>query len=151
MSVTAIDPTRIDEELEEGLCLHAVYDDVDALAGAIRDLVEADLGLPINVSGLLDEVQGCCRSAGITRHSVEQSLGIRGRAELLPRPATVELNSLCGHGLVGFNLIEAVVGHVRTARLGVEQAALLLARPCQCGCFNPTRATQILERVRTGD
>jgi hypothetical protein len=150
LSLTAIDPTRIDEELEGGFCLHAVYDDVESLAGAVRDLVEADLGLPIDVSGPLEEVQRCCRQAGIERHSVEQSLGTRGRVDRLPRPETVELNSLCGHGLVGFNLIEAVMGHVKTARLSVEEAALLLARPCQCGCFNPTRAARVLERVRTG-
>ncbi len=106
-SVTAIDLTRIEEELEEGFCLHAVFDDVEALAGAVRDLVEADLGLPINVSGPLAEVESCCRRAGITRHSVEQSLGTRGRVDRLPRPEVVELNSLCGHGLVGHNLIEA--------------------------------------------
>jgi hypothetical protein len=149
-SLKAIDPRRIDEELEHGFCLHAVYDDVEAVAGAVRDLVEADLGLPINISGPLEDVQSCCRRAGITRHSVEQSLGTRGRVERLPRPETIELNSLCGHGLVGFNLIEAAVGHVRSARMSVGEAALLLARPCQCGCFNPTRAAQILERVRTG-
>jgi hypothetical protein len=149
-SVTAIDPTRIEEELEGGICLHAVYDNVEAVAGAVRDLVEADLGLPINVSGPLAEVQDCCRRAGITRHSVEQSLGTKGRVERLPRPEVVELNSLCGHGLVGYGLIDAVISQVRTARIGVEEAARLLARPCQCGCFNPTRAGEILERVRTG-
>jgi hypothetical protein len=149
-SVTAIDLTRIEEELEGGYCLHAVYDNVEAVAGAVRDLVEADLGLPINISGPLAEVQTCCREAGITRHSVEQSLGTRGRVDRLPRPEVVELNSLCGHGLVGFNLIESVIGQVRTARMTIEEAARLLARPCQCGCFNPTRAGQVLERVRTG-
>jgi hypothetical protein len=95
-------------------------------------------------------VQRCCREAGITRHSVEQSLGVKGRLEKLPRPEVVELNSLCGHGLVGYNLIEAVIGQVRTARMTIEEAARLLARPCQCGCFNPTRAGEVLERVRTG-
>jgi hypothetical protein len=149
-SVTAIDLTRIEEELEDGYCLHAVYDNVEAVACAVRDLVEADLGLPINISGPLAEVQGCCKQAGISRHSVEQSLGVSGRLDELPRPEVVELNSLCGHGLVGYNLIEAVIGHVRTARIGIEEAARLLARPCQCGCFNPTRASQVLERVRTG-
>ena len=149
-SVTAIDPARIEEELEEGICLHAVYDNVEAVAGAVRDLVEADLGLPINISGPLAEVQTCCRQAGITRHSVEQSLGTKGRVDRLPRPEIVELNSLCGHGLVGYGLIEAVIAHVRTARISVEEASRLLARPCQCGCFNPTRASQVLERVRTG-
>jgi hypothetical protein len=51
---------------------------------------------------------------------------------------------------VGYDLIEAVVGHVKTARISVDEAARLLARPCQCGCFNPTRAGHVLERVRTG-
>jgi hypothetical protein len=149
-ATTAIDLSRIEEELEDGICLHAVYDDVEAVAGAVRDLVEADLGLPINISGPLDEVERCCRRAGITRHSVEQSLGTRGRLDRLPRAEVVELNSLCGHGLVGYNLIEAVLAQLRTARIGVEEAARLLARPCQCGCFNPTRAGQVLERLRTG-
>ena len=125
-SVTAIDLTRIEEELEEGFCLHAVYDEVEALAGAVRDLVEADLGLPINVSGPLAEVQSCCGRAGITRHSVEQSLGTRGRLDRLPRPEVVELNSLCGHGLVGYNLIESVLAHVRGANLRGAEAARLI-------------------------
>lgn len=38
-SVTAIDLTRIEEELEGGIFLHAVHDDVEAVAGEVLERV----------------------------------------------------------------------------------------------------------------
>ena len=145
-----IEPDRIDEELEDHLCLHATYDNLEAVSAAVQDLVDADLGLPINISGPLEEVQECCQRAGITRHSVEQSLGTKGAVERLPPPHVVELNALCGHGLVGYNLIKMVIDAIRTERVSMDEGVRLLSRPCQCGVYNLTRARQILTRVRTG-
>lgn len=150
-SLWAIDPTRIAEELaDDGICIHATYDTRAAVAAVVDDLVRADLGLPINVSGPLPEVQQCCREAGIRRHSVESSLGTRGATDRLPPSNVVELNALCGHGLVGYGLIEQTMQYVRTDRMTVDEAARFLARPCQCGVFNLTRAREILRRARPG-
>ncbi len=109
---------------------------------------EADLGIPINISGLLEEVSECCKKAGLERHSTEQSLGIFGRKDGLPPREMVELNSMCGHGMVSFNLIKKVADEVKVGRMTSEQGAYHLAKPCECGAFNPTRARQVLEALR---
>ena len=126
----------------------AVFADVDSLCAVIADLVSADLGISITVSGLLDEVQGCCGRHGFSRHSAEHSLGIRGRTELLPRRAVMELQTMCGHGMVSFNFIQKMIDWVKLGRATPVEAARYLARPCECGVFNPVRAEMLLEEAR---
>ena len=148
MAMRRVDVRRLQEEMHGQIGITAVFDTEEALASAIAELKEADLGIPINVSGLLESVQRCCRKAGITRHSVEQSLGTFGRTEKLPPKELVEINSLCGHGMVSFNLIKKVSDEVKLGRLTPEEGAYLLAKPCECGAFNPTRARHVLEALR---
>lgn len=148
-AVVAIDPTRIEEELQDEICIHATYDNVEAVEAVVADLVEADLGIPINISGPFAEVQACCRAAGISRHSVEQSLGVRGAVDRLPARDVLELNAQCGHGLVAYNLIDTTIKYVKSGRMTPAEGARHLARPCQCGVFNLSRAQQILERHRS--
>ncbi|MBU2647390.1 hypothetical protein KKI24_21970 [bacterium] len=147
-SLRGIDPRRMAEEMEDSIALTAVYGDVETLGSVIKALVAADLGISINISGLMDDVQQCCRDAGITRHSAEQSLGIFGRTELLPSREVLEINTLCGHGLVSFNLIQKVLTEIKLDRMSPEEGAYQLARPCQCGVFNLQRAQQLLESMR---
>jgi len=139
---------RIEQELENKIGLTATYDNLSALAAVITELKQADLGISINVSGLLQEVKVCCRKNGLQRHSTEQSLGVFGKTEMLPSWPIVEINSLCGHGMVSFNLIKKVVDEVKTERMTPQEGAFQLAKPCECGAFNPTRATQLLEKLR---
>ncbi|RJP15665.1 MAG: hypothetical protein C4520_19780 [Candidatus Abyssobacteria bacterium SURF_5] len=148
MAMRRVDPRRLKEEMQDQIGITAVFDNPDSLASAIAELKEADLGIPINVSGLLEQVKECCGKAGITRHSVEQSLGIFGKKEKLPPPEIVEINTLCGHGMVSFNLIKKVADEVKLGRMTPEQGAYLLAKPCECGAFNPVRARQVLEALR---
>ncbi len=108
---------------------------------------QADLGISITVSGLLEEVQTCCRKGGIERHSVEHSLGIWGAKDRLPEREILEVNTLCGHGLVSFNLIRKMVEYVRLRRLTAKEAARTLAKCCECGVFNPVRAEQLLVKM----
>jgi len=143
-----IDPRHIQEEMSRKIGMTATFDNPEALAGVIRELKEADLGISINVSGLLDEVKACCNDVGMERHSAEQSLGVFGNTHLLPRWPVVEINALCGHGLVSFNLISKVVDEVKSERMTPGDGAYHLAKPCQCGAFNPTRARLVLEQLR---
>jgi hypothetical protein len=55
---------------------------------------------------------------------------------------------MCGHGMVSFNLIKKVIEEVKLNRMTPEQGAYHLAKPCECGAFNPTRAHQMLEALR---
>jgi hypothetical protein len=143
-----VDPRRIQQEMEEKIGLEATFDNIGAVASVISELKEADLGISINVSGLLEEVNRCCQKEGFQRHSTEQSLGVFGKTEMLPPWPIVEMNSLCGHGLLSFNLIKKIVDEVKTERMTPQEGAYQLAKPCECGAFNPTRAKHLLEELR---
>jgi len=53
---------------------------------------------------------------------------------------------MCGHGMVSFGLIRKMIEQVRMRRRTPRQAALLMARCCECGAFNPARAEALLTR-----
>ncbi len=148
MAMRRVDARRIEEEMKDEIGITATYDNVEAVASVIAELKEADLGVPINVSGLFEEVKECCEKAGLKRHSVEQSLGVFGRKDRLPPRELVEMNSMCGHGMVSFNLIKKIIDEVKLGRMTPEQGAYHLAKPCECGAFNPTRAKELLEALR---
>jgi len=129
----------------------ATFDSLEAVCAFLTDLKEADLGLSINVTGLLDQVEKCCQGSGIVRHSVEQSLDIMGRADRLPEESTLEISTMCGHGMVSFNLIRHMVDLAKRGKFTSRQAAQILAKPCICGCFNLSRAERLLEKMRGAD
>lgn len=139
---------RLIADLEEGTVAAAVFTDLDTLEKVIRELIQADLGICINITGLLDEVQECCRKTGITRHSAEHSLGVWGAKDRLPEREVLEFNTMCGHGMVSFNLVRKMIEQVRMRRLTPKRAALMMAKCCECGAFNPARAEALLERMQ---
>ena len=124
--------------------VHAVYDNSAAVVQVLKELKEADLGLSVVVSGILDSVNDCCQKAGLKRHTVEFSLGIWGKTEKLPSNDILEVTTMCGHGLVPTNLVESLVEDIKNGRKKPEDAAKELAVHCCCGIFNPTRATKLL-------
>ena len=136
---------------EDGAGALAVFTDLDTLRKVVEELIRADLGISINISGLLEEVRECCRRAGIKRHSVEHSLGLWGARDRLPEREVLEFNTLCGHGMVSFNLIRKMIDYVKLRRLTPKKAATIMARCCECGAFNPARAETLLEKIRKGE
>ncbi|MCJ7705106.1 MAG: hypothetical protein MUO28_06155 [Desulfobacterales bacterium] len=135
----------------DGAGAAAVFTDLDTLQKVVEELIRVDLGISINISGLLDEVQAGCRRAGIERHSAEHSLGFWGAKDRLPEREILEFNTLCGHGMVSFNLIRKMIEYVKLRRLTPKKAARIMAKCCECGVFNPTRAEMLLEKIRKGD
>ncbi len=133
--------------LGDGAGAAAVFTDLDTLQRVISELIEADLGVSINVSGLLDGVQQCCRSNGTERHSVEQSLGFWGARDRLPEREILAFNTLCGHGLVSFNLIRKMIEHVKMRRMTPREAAKIMGKCCECAVFNTVRAEHLLEKM----
>ncbi len=55
---------------------------------------------------------------------------------------------MCGHGMVSFSFIRKMIDYVKLGRLTPKEAAKMLAKCCECGAFNPSRAEALLERVR---
>ncbi len=137
--------------LSEGAGTTAVFTDIDTVQKVIEELIKADLGISINISGLLDEVRECCHKAGITRHSAEHSLGFWGARERLPEREVLEINTLCGHGMISFNFIRKMIEYVKLRRLSPKKAARIMAKSCECGAFNPLRAEELLENIRKGE
>ena len=127
--------------------IHAVFDDLESAKKVLREVLEADLGLSVVVSGLFENAADCCRSAGIQYHSIEHSLGIWGKRELLPDDRTLQILTMCGHGLVSANLIQTLAAEVRDGKKSAEEAAEGLARLCLCGIFNTRRAAVIINEI----
>jgi len=143
------DYQEIIDNMEDSGGATVVFDNLPALQGAIKALKEADLGISINVSGSIDDVHEACLSAGIVRHAVEHSLGVIGRREKLPPSSHMEIHTLCGHAMVSFNIIKKMIDYVKLGKLTPREAAEILAKPCECGAFNPKRAEEVLEQLRT--
>jgi hypothetical protein len=135
----------------DGAGAAAVFTDLDTLQKVVEELIRADLGVSINISGLMDEVQQCCRRIGLERHSAEHSLGFWGAKDRLPERQILEFNTMCGHGLVSFNFIRKMIEYVKLKRLTPKKAATLMAKCCECGAFNPVRAEMLLEKVKKGE
>jgi hypothetical protein len=142
-----VDIHELIDNLRDGLGAAAVFTDLDTLQKVISELIEAELGISINVSGLLNGVQECCRSNDTERHSVEQSLGFWGARDLLPEREILAFNTLCGHGLVSFNLIRKMIEHVKMRLLTPKKAAIIMGKCCECAVFNTLRAEQLLEKM----
>jgi hypothetical protein len=124
----------------------AVFDDPAKIAGFLQDLKHADLGLSINISGPLQKARECAAEAGITRHSVEYSLGFFGQTDRLADRRCLELSTMCGHGMLSFNLVRKLLEWVKQGRRTPDQAAATMARFCSCGVFNTTRACRLLRQ-----
>jgi hypothetical protein len=128
----------------------AVFDDADNVVAFVRELKQADLGLSINISADLDKARECARRAGIERHSVEYSLGFFGQTDRMADRHTLELSTMCGHGMLSFNFVRKLVEWVKQGRRTPEQASATLSRFCSCGVFNPTRACRLFEESKKG-
>jgi len=145
------DPVKINEVIEgidKPTTAAAVFDNLGSVKNLIKELKEADLGLSINISALTEDAHQCCKAAGLTRHSVEYSLGFRGKLDKLPDRQVLELTTMCGHGMISAHLAKKLIDWVKEGRRTPEEATRYMARFCSCGVFNPVRAKQLLERTR---
>jgi hypothetical protein len=133
--------------LKDGATSGAVFTNLETLEKVVKELVEADLGISINISGLLEGAHECCGKSGIVRHSVEQSLGFWGSKDKLPERDVLEINTLCGHGMVSFNLIRKMMENVRMRKLTPQEAAKIMGKCCECAVFNTNRAEKLLSKI----
>lgn len=134
----------VEDIIVENELVHGVFRSAEKVIAVLKDLKEADLGLSVTVSGLTHRTEQCCAKAELTPHTIVQSLGVEGRLEMLPDERVMRIATMCGHGLVSFNLILDLAAKVKRGSLTAEKAGEILAKPCICGVFNPKRATEII-------
>ena len=125
---------------------HAVYTSKEAVAGVLKELKEADLGISIVVSGIFDEVFDACKGVGIEPHTVNMSLGTWGRTQLLPEGPVLELSTMCGHAMISRRLVETMIDLVKKGVKTPEEAAVEFGKQCTCNIFNTVRAAEIIRR-----
>jgi hypothetical protein len=61
---------------------------------------------------------------------------------------TLEISTMCGHGMLSASFVRKIVEWVRQGRRSPEQASATLARFCSCGVFNPARACRLLQKAK---
>jgi hypothetical protein len=142
-----LDHEQVIAEIEGHTTVAAVFDNYTAVENFVEELQAADLGISINISAPIDEAKRCCDDAGIVRHSVEYSVGFSGRVDKLPDATTLELSTMCGHGMIAANFAKKMLDWVREDRRTPEEAARYMARFCSCGVFNIVRAERIMKRA----
>jgi len=130
--------------VNEPTVVSAVFDNKEALEAFLSEVKAEDLGLSVNISSLTGRAREVAQQAGITRHSVEYSLGFFGALDKLPDRATLTLSTMCGHGMVSFSLAKKMIDWVKGGRRTAKDASTYMARFCTCGIFNTTRSCRIL-------
>ncbi|MFC1958074.1 hypothetical protein ACFLVQ_00715 [Chloroflexota bacterium] len=130
---------------EKATWAHIVFDDMGNMAKFLKEVVREDMGLSVIISGLHDETERMCRDTGIKRHTVQHSLGVWGKTDMLPHPKILEVTTMCGHGMISFNMVRRMAQEVRSGKISLEQAANELGRPCSCGVFNTTRTKALIQ------
>jgi hypothetical protein len=139
--------TVIYKGIRDASIVHFAFTDKEIVKRVLGDLKEAQLGISVVVSGLVDVIDQLCRQVGLKMHTVEFSGGIHGKLGLLPERTILEITTMCGHGMVASSLVKEMVRQVRKGKKTIPEAAGELAKPCQCGIFNPKRAEIVLERI----
>ncbi|MGQ9676006.1 MAG: hypothetical protein ACUVX1_10115 [Chloroflexota bacterium] len=136
------------DQIRDTSIVHFVFTDKATVGQVLKDLAKAELGPSVVVSGCIDDIDELCKAAGINpMHTVEYSGGIHGKLDLLHDEPVLEITTMCGHGLVAGNLVKEMVRQVKSGKKTLQEAGVELARPCQCGVFNPKRAEKLLEKL----
>ncbi len=145
--LAGLDLEEYAKSLDNSYGIIATFADRSSVLGVLKKMKEADLGISVVVSGLIDEVKEIAGEAGLVPHTALLSLGTHGKKSLLPEEGTREIVTMCGHSLVASGLVRSVARKVRAGEQTPAQGALQLTRPCTCGIFNTKRCETLLEKM----
>jgi len=142
-----LDPKAYAQTLDKAYGVACCFSSKESIKGVLKKLKEANTGISIVVSGLIDEIAAIGKEIGLKPHTAFLSLGIHGKKSLLPEDKVLEITTMCGHGMVASRLTEAVMKKVKSGKMTPEKAADLLAQPCPCGIFNTVRCAELLKQI----
>ncbi len=159
--VAGLKPDEYVETLDHSYGIISSFDDREKVKGVLKKAKEANVGISMVVSGLIEDVVEIARECGLQPHTALLSLGVFGKTEKLPGEVTtpalndegapdndvLEMVTMCGHSLVAANLVKDVIERVKSGKMSPGDAAVVIARPCTCGIFNVTRCARKLEEI----
>lgn len=126
---------------------HAVYNSIDKVKVVLESIAEADLGISIVVSGIMDSIIETCKQLNNTPHAANMSLGIWGKTELLPDEGILDICTMCGHGILSSKLVEKQIHLIKIGKLKIQDAVIELGKQCTCNIFNTKRAHMLMEKI----
>lgn len=144
---SGVDPEQVLGSIKDGARVFSVFSNREKLKEALSRIKEADEGISIVVSGLIDRVRKISDEVGLKPHMANLSLGVHGNTDRLPPPDIRQFTTMCGHGVVSPGLVRNVIRKVKTGKVSAFEGSLLLAKPCACGIFNPHRSEELLKEM----
>ncbi|MFB0508792.1 MAG: hypothetical protein ACETWT_18890 [Thermodesulfobacteriota bacterium] len=144
---SGVSPDEVLDSIKDGARVYCTFNSREKLKEALIRLKEADEGISIMVSGLIDRVRELTSEIGLNPHTINLSLGIHGRTDRLPPPDIRQFITMCGHGMVSPDLVRDVIRKVETEKLSCWEGSLILAAPCTCGIYNPHRSAELLKEL----
>lgn len=141
-----IDPEEILAKVSNNTIVEAAFDSREKVVAVMRDLIKADLGCSVVISGLSDVVDEIAREVGLPGvHTREWSLGVHGRTEKLPDVKIMEFTTMCGHGMVSRELVPRMLIDVKKGRRTAREASIEMGKCCSCGNYNINRSIELIE------
>lgn len=144
---SGVSPDEVLNSIKDGARVYCTFNNREKLKDSLIRLKEADEGISIMVSGLIDRVREIASEIGLNPHTINLSLGIHGRTDRLPPPDIRQFTTMCGHGMVSPNLVRDVIRKVKTGKLSCLEGSVTLAAPCTCGIYNPHRSEELLREL----
>jgi hypothetical protein len=144
---SGVSPDEVLQSIKDGARIYSVFNTRDKLKNALVRLKEADEGISVVVSGLIDRVREITREIGLNPHTINLSLGVHGRTDRLAPPDIRQFTTMCGHGMVSPGLVRDVIRRIKIGKLNTWEGSLILAGPCTCGIYNPCRSQEMLKEL----
>ncbi len=144
---SGVTPEHVLDSISEGCRVFTVFNSRDKLRELLKRFKEADQGISIVVSGLIDKVRAIGAEVGLEPHTINLSLGIHGATDKLPPADIRQFTTMCGHAMIAPGLVEDTLRKVKTGKIDSWNGSLLLAKPCACGIYNPYRSQELLEEI----
>lgn len=145
---SGVQPDEVLDSIKEGCRVFTVFESKEKIKKLLVRFKDADQGISIVVSGLIDKMRIVAAEVGLNPHTINLSLGVQGNTDTLPPADIRQFTTMCGHGMVSPMLIRDVIRKVKTNKTTAWDASLTLAKPCSCGIYNPYRSQELLEDIK---
>lgn len=134
---------QIRQGLRDGSKLRGVLTSKRQVNQFLQSMKEADIGFSVVISGLIGDILDACRQTGLKPHTVNLSLGVWGKKELLPDENVLEITTMCGHHMISPQIVEKSISDLRRGKK-IEKAVEDITKMCACGIFNNIRAQRLI-------